>query len=480
MVQKKIAILGGGLAGLSAALYFVENGYSNDFEIHIFEKNNNLGGLVAGQIINGNIYEYGPHFFHTNNPDILKIIKKVAEDILIDFNRTILIKFMGNYFKFPLSILEVFKKLPKDIVFKAILSLIKHNLIRIFFRPKITDSEVLLLGYYGQILYKLFFKDYIYHVWGIYPKDFSYKFAEQRIPKISTTFFLNKVISPIRARFSKSTFKNFVENVDGQLFTTKEGYRGIVKRIINVLEKNGVIFHLNSDVKSVNLKDDNKKNLIRSIVIEEKQITETRQDYTAKNNLNEFDCDAVISTIPINELLLMLNPKPAEDLISSADKLKFRALVFVGVLVNKSKVLPVSFMYFREHSFNRIYDSSYFGHDTYSPNTTILVAEISSSGDDIWWNDEEFCKEKVLEDLFRENIIKKDDILEVHVYKYKHGYPIYNKGYEDNLGKVLSYLKSIENFQTAGRQGLFQYINGHIAMLTAFKSAEKITKYFGY
>ena len=414
MPDKKIAILGGGLAGLSAALYLVKKGYTEKFGIHIFEKDSVPGGLVAGKIINNNFYEYGPHFFHTNNPEILKIVKEIADDVLLDFNRTILIKFMDNYFTFPLSIVEVFKKLPKSTVFKAVLSLVKHNLLRVFTKPEITDSEVLLIGYYGKILYELFFKNYIFHVWGIYPKDFSPKFAEQRIPRISGSIFLNKIISPLRARFSKGASKDFIENVEGKLYTTRDGYRGITQRIIDLLQKNGIVFHLNSEVKEIITENNRVKKVITAPAYQDNK----DEDLNKKNTENiSFECNGAINTLPINEVVLMFKPEPPQDIKEASAGLHYRSLVFIGVLVNKPRILPVSFMYFREHSFNRIYDSSYFGHDTFTPNTTILVAELSTSTADRWWNDEEYCRKMVIKDLLQENIINSEDIIEVHVYK---------------------------------------------------------------
>lgn len=460
MNRKVIAILGGGLTGLSAALYLSKY----DYDISIFEKENQPGGLVAGQVINNNIYEYGPHFFHTNNPKILKVIKNIAGDKLISFKRTILIKFLGEYFTYPLSITEVFKKLPKKIVLKAIMSLIGYNLKRIFLRSRIINSENLLLGYYGNILYKLFFKDYIYHIWGIPPKDFSVRFAEERIPKISTSIFLNKLFSPIRTKFSKKITKNFIENVDGNLYTTSEGYRGITNSIIDLLLHKGVKLYLSSEVREIII-DDNK---ITKILIEDK---------TNKNvGYYHFKCDGVINTTPVNELTSKLNVIVPDDIHKAAKQLDFRSLVFVGILINKPSVLPVSFMYFREHSFNRIYDSSYFGHDISIKNTTILVAEISSSSNDEWWLNDEYCRRRVIDDLLRENLLSQNDILEINVYRYKYGYPIYKIGYDKNLQKLLDYLENFKNFKTAGRQGLFQYINGHIAIQMGFDAAEDLIR----
>jgi len=460
--KKKIAILGSGITGLSAALCLLRNG----FDVQIFEKRNRIGGLVGGKIINNNIYEYGPHFFHTNNPGILLEIKNIVGKDLIKFERTILIKFMGQFFTFPLSIIEVLKKLPKQVVFKALFELIGSNFKRIFIKDKREqNSEMVLLSYYGNTLYELFFKNYIKLVWGIGPEKFSPEFAIQRIPRITASLFLNKIIAPLRAKLVKKSVENFVENVDGQLFTTKKGYRGIVEKILKEIEENGGVINLNSRIMGI--ETDN--GFCKSIFV---------KDIARDGAVSRLAFDGVISTLPINEVVLMMSGPKYKDLVDAANFLEYRALVFVGILVNKPQVLPVSFMYFREHSFNRVYDSSYFGHDTFSQDTTILVSEISCKTGDRFWTDEKYCKDMVLKDLLREKIIDEKDILEINVYRYKHGYPVYKLGYEKELGKILDYFAKFGNFKSAGRQGLYQYINGHIAMQMGFDAAKQLIDYF--
>ncbi len=457
MPKEKIAIIGAGVTGLAAGLYLTNKG----FEVHIFEKEASIGGLASGKIINGNIYEYGPHFFHTNNPGILKEVKEIAGDQLVEFERTILIKFMDDYFTYPLSIFEVLKKLPKKVVLTAFFSLIKNNIRGIFIKLGEENSETVLLRYYGRVLYELFFKNYIYHVWGIYPDRFSPEFARERIPRISGSLFINKIISPVRARLARRGTKHFIENVDGQLYTTRLGYRGIMERIAARISENGGKFHIGSEVCRIN--------------IDKGRVTGISPGPGDPKNI---PFDGVINTMPVDKVVRIMSPEPGAGILESAERLEFRALVFVGILVKKPRVLPVSFMYFREHSFNRIYDSSYFSHDTILPDTTILVAEISSGLKDRWWTDDGYCREEVLRDLLREEIIDREDIIEMNVYRYEHGYPIYRLGYEKHLERLLKYIGSVKNLETAGRQGRFQYVNGHIAIQMGFDAAQNLISGF--
>ncbi|PIR16131.1 MAG: hypothetical protein COV48_10575, partial [Elusimicrobia bacterium CG11_big_fil_rev_8_21_14_0_20_64_6] len=63
-----------------------------------------------------------------------------------------------------------------------------------------------------------------------------------------------------------------------------------------------------------------------------------------------LDCSAVINTLAINEAALMFEPGLGAETDAAARRLRFRSIVFVGLKVRRSKVLPASFMYFREHS----------------------------------------------------------------------------------------------------------------------------------
>ncbi|MGI9653233.1 phytoene desaturase family protein [Chryseobacterium sp. RLHN22] len=72
---KKIAIIGSGFSGLSAAAYSAKSGH----EVHVFEKNSSLGGRARQFTTdNGYVFDMGPSWYWM--PDII-------EDFFKDFNR---------------------------------------------------------------------------------------------------------------------------------------------------------------------------------------------------------------------------------------------------------------------------------------------------------------------------------------------------------------------------------------------------------
>jgi protoporphyrinogen oxidase len=454
----KILVLGAGCAGLSAAWRLARKG----FKVEVFEAAPKVGGIAAGTIINGNIFECGPHVFHAADPEIMQDIKSIAQDSLLPFHRTIKIKFLGNYFNFPLSIADIFTKLPLSTLCSAITSFFFHSVKGLLVKPKQENSETVLIRCYGKVLYTIFFKSYIKHVWGIEPAEFSPEFARQRIPKLDVLNILEVLRSHLKLNKPKNKnvdVSKFVEKVEGELYTTKKGFSGITDKIAEEILRLGGTIQLNSKVKQIVW---DKETGVKQILYQK-----NGEDYLE-------EARAVISTLPINEMIHMLRPTPEPSVMQAADKLKFRALVFVGIVVGRTKILPSSFMYFRDLTFNRITDLEYFGLDIFPKHGTILVAEISCNRDDVYWHDEKLAQEAVLRDLEREQLLKREEVLECYTYRLAHAYPMYTLGYEEQLHAILDFVKMMGNFKTIGRQGGFQYANAHMVIRAGYNAAEEV------
>ncbi|UPT73681.1 MAG: hypothetical protein M0D55_17785 [Elusimicrobiota bacterium] len=180
----------------------------------------------------------------------------------------------------------------------------------------------------------------------------------------------------------------------------------------------------------------------------------------------------------INDAIEMMNPEAGAEARYAARQLSFRAIVFIGLKIKRPSVLRASFMYFREHSFNRVTDLSHFGFSL-DPGTTLLVAEITCSPADALWKDDAAAIEAATADLVREGLISRAEIVEAHAYRARHGYPVYTLGYEDALARALGAFAALGNAETAGRQGRFQYVNTHVAMRMGFDAAESLARRLG-
>lgn len=79
--MKKIAVIGGGLVGISAA-YFLEQGLHDrhDIEIKLFEKNGRLGGVIQTIIEEDFVIEGGPDCFVADKPAAIRMAEELGFD----------------------------------------------------------------------------------------------------------------------------------------------------------------------------------------------------------------------------------------------------------------------------------------------------------------------------------------------------------------------------------------------------------------
>jgi protoporphyrinogen oxidase len=457
--EKRVVIAGAGCAGLAAGVALQSNG----FQVTILESSDRVGGLAGGIVFNGNVYEFGPHLFHTTDPEILANVKSIAGKNLIPFQKTIKIKFLGNYFSFPLSIPDVLTKLPPITVVSAVFSFFKYSLIGFLQgEPALVNSEKVLQRYYGDVLYRIFFKDYIYRVWGIWPKGMAPSFATERIPRFDLLDFAKKLKTKLFGTKEKAICtEKYVEKVDGENFTTTKGFSLITDSFAEEFKRLGGHLELNQIVTGIHLNGDRCDEI-------------SFQGAKGNTPLSRLKCTQFISTIPLNLIPGMISPALPNTISEAADKLHFRAICFVGILVQRSKVLPSAFMYFRDKSFNRVTDLAQFKVKIEPPGSTILVAEITCNPSDPIWTDENGTARTVIRELCEEGLISEAEVLEFHVFKTTYGYPIYEVGYDQSLKTVEEALQAIPNFHTIGRQGKFAYVNTHVAMKMGYEAAKKI------
>lgn len=457
MSEDPVVILGAGCAGLMAARRLRERGRP----VLLVEAEDHVGGLAGGITLGGDVYEYGPHIFHTTDPDLLADIKALMGSDLLAYERTIQIRFLGNYFKFPLSITDVLLKLPLATVLHAAGSFAYHFVKGALVKPAREDSETLLQRYYGDVLYRLFFKDYIQRVWGIPPSAFSPSFARERIPRLNILDFLDKTAAAARGLFSSEDAlktEGYVEKLEGQLWTTKKGFSMICERLAADALKKGARLRLSTRVLSI-CREGGK---VAGVELEHGGAREV------------VACSGIINTLAVNDAARMFTPSLGDAAQAAADALRFRAIVFVGLKIRRPKVLRASFMYFREHSFNRITDLAHFGFQMDPPGTTLLVAEVACDPKDAVWTDEALAVEAVVSDLVREGILARAEVAASHVFRARHAHPMYTLGYETALKTLLDAFAGLSNAETAGRQGRFQYVNTHVAMKMGQDAADRL------
>ncbi|MDD5687998.1 MAG: FAD-dependent oxidoreductase [Elusimicrobia bacterium] len=441
----KVIILGGGITGLSAALKLAEKGIT---DIEVLEENNYVGGLAASVKIDGNIFDYGPHAYHSNTTEILLKLKKLAGDNFVELKKNVKIKFRGKYYKYPLEAIDIVFKLNPFLAIACIVNYIYVNIKNNFIKGKIKSTEDWLVKGFGKTLYNIYFGPYTQKVWGIKPSQLSPLFAMHRIPHTS---LITVAAKSFLKGVKKLTHKEHKYSpLVIEFFYPKNGAGFIPNQMAKIISENKGKISLNSKMIGLNIEDKKVKSVICKTA----------------DGIKEIKGDYYISTIPITDLISYLKPLPPNNITSLSENMFYRAIVVVCLLINKPKVFDAEWIYFTNRTFNRLSDIRNCGAiNAIQEGKTGLMAEITCNfGDDIWNTDKNILCHKVIRELEEEGFINKNDVLKYDILKVKNGYPVYDLDYEVRMEKITKYIENISNLFITGRQGLFKYVDMDVAV----------------
>lgn len=501
MSSKISIIIGAGPAGLTAAYELLEK---TDIKPVIFEGSPDIGGISKTINYKGNRIDIGGHRFFSKSErvmqwwrDILPLQGRPARDdlllhrevslsdlegapdpegcdqVMLVRNRISRIFFLRSFFDYPISLkLSIFKNLGLARISKIGFSYIRSRLFPIREEKSLEDF---LVNRFGQELYQTFFKDYTQKVWGVPCSAIKPDWGAQRIKGLSIT---KAVIHALKNLFRKDSTieqKKTETSLIEQFMYPKLGpgqlWEEVAKR---VLEKGGEI-HLNRRVIGLNREGGK----IVSVEIENRE-TGDRQ---------RVECDYLISTMPVRELVQGLSPNAPAPVLDVANGLCYRDFITVGVLLKKLKIknetaiptlnaiVPDNWIYIQEREVRlgrlQVFNnwSPYLVKD---PDTVWLGLEyFCNEGDELWSkNDGEFAC-FALEELERIGIIDRKDVLDSVVIRMPKTYPAYFGSY-DQFDVVRNFLDGIENLFLIGRNGMHRYNNADHSMLTAMTAVENI------
>jgi protoporphyrinogen oxidase len=454
-LSEKIAILGGGVTGLSAAWKLAEAGVTVD----VFETEPQPGGLGASVRAGPYTFDYGIHAFMVDGMtgEVAQRFYDLMGTDLPLLKKDAKIKFHGEYFQYPLDMFQILFKLPpretvlcaRDFLIAAV-----RNLFR---APRDVSAEDWIVNRFGRSLYEIFFEKYTEKVWGVHPSMLDASFTEHRIPKLSLWTTLRDTllkICPFHSRMPKKDAQ-----VVRRFYYPPDGVGVYAERVAEKIARHGGRIHLQSPVSRIGLED----NRVAWV------------EYADNGRRERIHCDIAISTISTRNLLRMMDPRPPQAVVDAAEELRFRALLYVFLIVDRVDVLHAQWIYFRTRTFNRVTELNRFSPKIVPPGKTVLCAEITCDvGDELWNAPPAKLAQRVARDLEEEGFIQRGEVSDHHVLRTAEGYTIYLLHYHEHLEKIREYIRSIPNLYVSGRQGMFKYIQMDHAMEMGYRLADSI------
>lgn len=455
-----IVILGAGPGGLCLAWNLIQDGH----RVVLLEKETVCGGQSITFKRDGFSYDLGPHNIHSKRASIIQFLKENLPGGFAEHQIQPQIYFRGRRINYPLVGIQVLQNLPILTSIKCAMSFLFSRLNFFWGGPSCpSDSyEAWVINRFGRSFYNIFFRPYTEKTWKVPPRELSNIIAKKRIAirsiseLISNILFKKERYHPENVRLIKSYYS------DGGVGEISDFF------LKGFLEKGGEL-HLGCTVEKIALKNE--------------QVTHIHyKAYGQQEHLN-LETDGgienwqVYSTIPINELMLMLEGNVPEAVTSAAQKLDFTAEVFLYLNVNREQVFNTPLLYFSEDEFpfNRIYDVGLFNRSMVPAGKNALCLELTCSYGDALWNMEaDELYEKCIKPLEKHGLMERSWVEGYHVRKLNHAYPRFRVGYEKSLRVLYNYLEGITNLMSFGRQGLFSYANVDDVIWMAFEMAKEL------
>ena len=426
--NNKIYIIGGGPAGISVAYYLSKK----NIKFQLFEASSELGGNCKTFKVDDFYFDSGAHRFHDKDEKSSKIVKLIMGNELKLINAPSQIFVQNKVVYFPLSPFSLIKFFGFATLliefFRLILIKIKHS-------GTISNFKDFAVHTYGRKISSTFLLNYSEKLWGLPPEKLSVEISGKRLKGLDIKSLFFELVG-LQGKKNK--------HLDGSFYYPQNGIGSIFKKLSHLAGIEN--FKINKNITKIYHENDK----ITSIKI---------------NDSEKINVDFLVSSIPLDKLILGLYPKPPENIINSVKLIDYRDLILVIFLLNKEFVNNNGSMYFpsKEYAFTRIFEPKNRSKLMSPPNRTSLVVEVPISRNKMIFEENKLIKE-VRNQLIDLGFFKKQEITKIELKKIFNAYPILDSGYHENLKPIKKYLKKFKNLILNGRNGKYEYnhIHDHI------------------
>ncbi len=500
MDSKTIIIIGAGPAGLTAALELLRRTPSR---VIVLEASGDLGGISKTVEFKGNRIDIGGHRFFSKSDwvmdwwqDILPIASQdpalaiayhnaqrcvaargAAPDdpqVLLVRNRLSRIYFEGKFFSYPVKAnLDTALKLGPLRVGRMLAS---YGWARAFPRRPETSLEDFLLNRFGRELYETFFQHYTEKVWGVKCTAISADWGAQRIKGLSVTRALVHALkTPLETlglgRGRQITHTSLIERFLYPKYGPGQMWEAVAER---VRAKGGEI-HLRR--KAVGL--DVEGGQVKAV---------TAQDGVTGERIT-LAADAVISTMPVAELIPALGGAVPASVARIAQGLEYRDFITVGLLLRQLQrtpgaipgsaihLVPDNWIYIQDKSVQvgRLqFFNNWSPYLVADPGTVWVGMEyFCREGDPLWSLPDAALVDLGIAEMATLGLAHRRDLMDGLVLRVPKAYPGYYGSYGE-FGAIRAYTDAIPNLFLIGRNGMHRYNNQDHSMLTARLAVEAI------
>ncbi len=444
--KKKVAVIGAGPAGATAAYLLAKRGV----DVDLYEASPFVGGMSRSIELWGQIVDIGPHRFFSSDPRVNKLWLEVVGKDYEMVNRLSRIMYRKKFYDYPIKPMNALMNLG---IFESLLCVGSYGWQRIKpgGRDLGTTFESWVEARFGKRLAHHFFKTYAEKLWGIPTSELDAEFAAQRIKKLSLWEAMKGALFGGGGEKHKTLVDQFAY--------PKKGSGMVYDRMKASIEKNGGRVLL--------------KTPIQELTTSGKTVTGVKLE---SGEVHKYD--EVISSMPLTLLVTRLKGLPPK-VEKAAKSLRFRNTLIVYLQIEKGdEIFPDNWLYIHSDDvrMGRIGNfRNWVPGITNGREEAILAIEYwCFDEDDFWhWDDQQYI-DLAKKELVQTGIVTEDKIMDGKVMRVPRCYPVYSHGYRKPLKVIEDYLRPFNHLQVIGRYGAFKYNNQDHSILMGMMAVENI------
>jgi protoporphyrinogen oxidase len=447
--KKKIAIIGAGPAGLTAAYLLCKSGHN----VTVFEKDKTyVGGISRTETYKGFHFDIGGHRFFSKSSEVEDFWTEILGDEMLERPRSSRIYYNNKFFSYPLMAMEALNKLGIIESARCVLSYLHAKAFPVK-NPE--NFEDWVTNNFGERLFSIFFKTYTEKVWGIPCHEISADWAAQRIKGLSLSSAIKNALVKPKAGDKNKLIKTLIDTFRYPKFGPGMMWETCAKKVVAM---HGNIL-MNAAVTGLS-----HSNGYWQVILEDEK--------------KEGTFDHVISSAAIRDILPNIQPAIPLPVMQAANKLNYRDFLTVVLILKEENAFSDNWIYIHDPNVKvgRVQNfkswSPYMVPD--SDKACYGLEYFCFEGDGMWTSSDEELISLGKKELAQIGLCKIADVLDGYVVRQPKAYPVYDKAYKSNLDIIQAGLQNLPGLHLVGRNGMHKYNNQDHSMMTAMLAAKNI------
>ena len=418
-----VAVLGGGLTGLSASTFLQRAGVSH----RLFEREAIAGGHAVTVEEQGFRFDRTGHLLHLRSPEMQRLATSVLPPAQFrKLSRKSAVFSHGVYTRYPFQA-NTFG-LPPEVAYECLAGFLEAHFASA--KPEPRDFEAFCLRHFGAGISKHFMLPYNSRLWGVAPSEITAEWCQRFVP-------LPKLEDVLRGALGASAPEL---GYNSQFWYPEQGIGSFSDALAA-----GTAIELNRAPEHIDLA---------------RRVLAFRDE--------EVPFEVLVSSIPLPALLRLLSHVP-EPVAAAAQQLRFTHLHYLDLGLTTANPNPYHWVYVPEdkYPFYRVGCYSHFSEKLAPPGKSSLYVELAERRSPSLPR----LLPSVVQGLVELGLLRSERDIELcRLRTIEHAYVIYDHRYRPALDVIEPFLAE-QRIISTGRYGGWNYSSMEDALLMGQSSA---------